>query len=58
MLDGKKSIQQADVMSNTGFLVIESIAEEKAKEKAGDGDPQEVKMAASNRLYEEKLIKM
>jgi hypothetical protein len=55
MLDGEHIIQQADDMKHTGFAVIEALA----KEKAGPtGDPEEVKMAASNRLYEAKLLEM
>ena len=56
MLAGEEGVVQADAARNTGFAVIESIA--KAKGEAGGVDSEQVKMEASNRLYEEKLLQM
>ena len=56
MRDGEEDIEEADSIQNTGFAVLDSVA--RAKGKMGGTDPEEVKMAASNRIYEEKLLSM
>jgi hypothetical protein len=52
MLDGKELSVEVDRQKQTGFKALDQIAQTKG------GDAEEVKMAASNRLYEQKLVEM
>ena len=56
MAVGQGYIKQASEAKNTGFAVLESVA--KAVGERSGVDPEEVKMAASNRLYEARLVEM
>ena len=56
MNEGKQAVGQADAVSHTGFEVLASVA--KRVGKRDGADPEQVKMAASNRLYEAKLVEM
>jgi hypothetical protein len=56
MLAGEHLVVAADETKLTGFAVIDKIA--RAKGAASGQDGENVKMAASNRLYEDKLVQM
>ena len=56
MVVGQGYIKLASEAKNTGFAVLASVASEVGKRSGAD--PEEVKMAASNRLYEARLVEM
>ena len=56
MIEGQGAVELADQTRHTGFAVLASIAT--AVGTRNRTDPEEVKMAASNRLYEARLVEM
>jgi hypothetical protein len=56
MIEGQRAVEWANETRHTGFAVLASIAT--AVGRRNGTDPEEVKMAASNRLYEARLIEM
>src|SRR5690349_20147632 len=56
MLDGHRLTAEADAQVRTGIAVLDHAAKDKAT--ATGKDAENVKMAASNRIYEEKLGQM
>src|SRR4051812_36174991 len=59
MLGDTPELKVADDVTKTGFQQLDATAAAKAKAKpGGKGDGEDVKMAASNRLYEEKLVQI
>lgn len=55
MADGAALVVAADAMKVTGFKMLDATANAKAATMPAHADAENVKMAASNRLYEEKL---
>ena len=56
MLRGREAVALADEVRQTGFAAIDTVA--RAQGERTRADPEQVKMEASNRLYEEKLLQM
>lgn len=55
MADGAALVVAADAMKVTGFKMLDATANAKAATMPAHADGENVKMAASNRLYEDKL---
>lgn len=59
MLGDTPELKAAENLEKTGFQQLAATADKKAAAKpGGKGDGEDVKMAASNRLYEEKLVQI
>ncbi len=55
MAEGTELLEVADEAGMTGFEVLDAVAQSKA---GAEGDGEDVKMAASNRIYEQRLVEM